>query len=144
VIRFLGRWLGIEGIAEEEMKALRKPAERAVMKAALRFERGIKTKLSNAEPRTGRMYGTHQASAPGEPPALKDGTLRRSITHTFPTWDEDNRVSAEVGTALVYARILEWGGVAGNGARILPRPYIESTFFEMREELEAILAEAIE
>lgn len=144
MIRFIGRWLGIEGIADEEMKALRAPAERAVLKASLKFERGIKQKLTNTIPRTGRMYGDHQASAPGEPPALLSGALRQSITHTMPSWDQDNKVSADVGTSLVYAAILEWGGIAGNGARILPRPYIEATFFEMQDELEAILAEAIE
>lgn len=142
MIKFIGRWIGLEGFADEELKALRMPAERAVLKASLKFEKGIKKKLTG--PRTGIMYGSHQASAPGEPPALLSGALRQSITHTMPTWDENNKVSGDVGTSLIYGGILEWGGIAGNGARILPRPYIEATWVEMQDELESILKEAIE
>jgi phage gpG-like protein len=116
-----------------------------VLKATLRFESGVKRTLTG--PRTGRIYTfgkrQHQASAPGEAPALLTGQLRNSITHTMPHWDTDNQVRAEVGTALLKAAILEFGGVAGNGARILPRPYIEVTWVEMQDELESILEEAI-
>jgi phage gpG-like protein len=142
MIRQVGRWFGIAGIADDELKKLRKPAERAILKASIRYERAVKLVLKG--PRTGRMYGDHQASAPGEPPALLTGALRNSITHTMPEWDEDNAVTAEVGTSLVYAAILEWGGVAGNNARILPRPYMEPTFLAMQDELESILKEAVE
>lgn len=142
MIRFIGRWLGIEGFADEELKALRAPSERVVLKATLRFERGIKKKLTG--PRTGRIYGTHQASAPGEAPALLHGDLRKSITHTMPTWDENNTVRADVGTSLAKAAMLEYGGVTWNGARILPRPYISATWIEMQDELEGILKEAVE
>lgn len=34
---------------------------------------------SFAEPKSGRMYGRHQASAPGEPPAIRYGYLTNSI-----------------------------------------------------------------
>lgn len=142
MIRQVGRWFGIAGIADEEMKALRKPAERAIIKACIRFEKAVKMALKG--PRSGRIYGDHQASAPGEAPALLTGALRNSITHTMPVWDEDNAVTAEVGTTIAYGAILEWGGIAGNGARILPRPYMESTFLLMQDELESILKEAVE
>lgn len=142
MIGFVGRWLGITGISDAELAALRAPAEKAVLKACLRFENGIKLALTG--PRSGRMYGDHQASAPGEPPATWHGDLRKSITHSMPEWGVDNKVSGTVGTAIIYAAILEYGGMAGNGARILPRPYMEPTFLEMQDELEAILQEVVD
>lgn len=142
MIKFVGRWLGITGFAQNEMDKLKAPAEAAVLNAALIYESAVKRKLTG--PRSGRLYGSHQASAPGEPPALWSGELRRSISHTMPIWDNDGRVFANVGTRLVYAAILEWGGYAGNGARILPRPYMESTFIEQRSRLERALAVAVD
>jgi phage gpG-like protein len=136
------KWLGKDTVAEEEFAKLRPSAEKAVFRAALYFEGAVKRKLSGA--RTGRIYRigrkgrVHQASAPGEAPASLTGKLRQSITHTDPQWVGDN-VFVEVGTSLPYAAILEYGGVSWNGGRILPRPYMASTYLEEAEALDAIL-----
>lgn len=145
MILIQGQWIGVDGLTEEELRKLRPSAERTVLKAALHYESSIKAKLSGD--RHGRIYvigkrgRLHQASAPGEPPAVLFGKLRQSITHSRPEWEGDT-VSVEVGTKIVYAAILEWGGVAGGGSRILPRPYFAPTFLEQQDRMEAILEEA--
>lgn len=136
------KWLGLDGLGERELQALRVPAEKAILKALLLFEREVKKKLTGS--RSGRVYTvgrrgrTHQASAPGEPPAVLTGALRQSITHDGPTWQGDE-VSGEVGTQLPYAAILEFGGMTWNGGRILPRPYMAATFLEQQDAIETIL-----
>lgn len=136
------RWEGKDHIGEEEFEALRPGAEKAVFAAALYFEGAVKRTLTGA--RSGRIYRigrrgrTYQASAPGEPPASRTGALRQSITHTDPQWSGDN-VWVEVGSNLPYAAILEYGGVSWNGARILPRPYLASTFLAEADNIDAIL-----
>lgn len=144
-----GRWEGLEGLGEEELKRLRAPAEAAVSRAALFFEGEVKRTLGpDGGPRTGRTYKVsktgpfHQASAPGEPPAVLYGKLRQSITHSEPKW-EGWSVSCEVGTALSYARRMEWGGIDSRGVRILPRPYFEPTVLRTQDQIEAILEESI-
>lgn len=141
-----GEWLGLDTMGDEELARLREPAALAVHRAALHFEGAVKKTLSGK--RSGRIYRVsrkgrlHQASAPGEPPAVMFGALRQSITSTEPVWD-GWQVSCEVGTNLVYARRLEWGGVDRRGIRILPRPYFEPTFVKEEENINAILEEAV-
>ena len=59
-------------------------------------------------PKTGRMYRrgsrNHQASAPGEAPAIDTGTLVSSVYFTQP-----KRHEAVVGSRLAYAFWLEFG-----------------------------------
>lgn len=141
----VSKWLGADTVGEEEFERLRPAAERAVFAAALYYEGAIKQTLSGT--RSGRIYRigkkgrVHQASAPGEPPASLTGKLRQSITHSDPQWEGDN-VWVEVGTAIAYAAILEYGGVTWNGGRILPRPYMESTFLREEENIYRIMEEA--
>ncbi len=135
---------------DEEITRIRTKMEHTVLKAALFYEGRVKELLSG--PRSGRIYGVpghphipYQASAPGEPPASPLGDLRKSITHTLPAW-EGQDVFSEVGTSLVYARILEFGGLTGRGhlTRILPRPYFAPSWLAAESEIEAILAEAVQ
>lgn len=144
MIRFATQWFGLDTLATEEFEALRAPTEQAIMKATLYYEGKVKKKLTG--PRTGRIYIiggiTHQASAPGEPPAAFSGNLRRSITHTDVMWDGDE-ASAEVGSSAIQARILEWGGVTSDGVRILPRPYFSATWLEEEAKIQAILDKAV-
>lgn len=145
-VEFRTQWVGLDTMAAEEFEALRPAAEGAIMAATLYYEGKVKQKLRNIPARTGRVYvirgRRHQASAPGEPPALEEGKLRQSITHSDPRWEGDN-VSAEVGTSMPQGRILELGGVGGNGSRILPRPYFSSTWLEEEEKIQSILDRAV-
>jgi len=134
----VSKWIGADTVGAEEFERLRPAAERAVFAAALYYEGAVKTTLAGS--RSGRIYRigkrgrVHQASAPGEAPASLTGKLRQSITHSDPIWEGDN-VWVEVGSNLAYAAILEYGGVTWNGGRILPRPYMESTFLREEENI---------
>jgi phage gpG-like protein len=148
MIRFVTSWSGLDTMAAEEFEALRRPTEIAITKATLHYEGRVKMKLRG--PRSGRMYGEHQASAPGEPPAYLSGDLRKTITHTPVMWDRDIAF-AEVGTPMPYGRILELGGVIKRVSpqgkhytiRILPRPYFSATWLEEEERIQAILDRAV-
>jgi hypothetical protein len=69
-----------------------------------------------------RSLGFHKASAPGDPPAVDSGTLRRSWQTGFgkarPKTEGGKRV-IRIGSNVKYARRLEYGGGA-----IAARPYV--------------------
>lgn len=144
-----GEWEGLEGMGLEELEKLRGPSEVAVDRAGLYLESEVKRQLGpDSGPRSGRFYKVskggplHQASAPGESPAVLFGKLRQSITHSAPKW-EGWTVSTEVGSNLVYARRLEWGGVDARGVRLLPRPYFEPATLRSEPAIEGILEGAV-
>ena len=145
MITFGGSWIGVKDFGKREFEAMRMPSERAVLKAALHYEAEMKKRLTG--PRSGRVYIirgiTHQASAPGESPALFEGNLRKSITHTPPQWEGVN-VFCEVGSDAPQANILEYGGVTGrnHNIRILPRPSWGPVLLEQEDKISTILAEA--
>lgn len=65
-----------------------------------------KKKLSEGilnPPKTGRLYGSHRASAPGEYPANKTGVLARSITIRRTSND------VTIGTTVSYGKYLADG-----------------------------------
>lgn len=156
-----GDWEGVEGMGLEELEKLRQPAELAIDRAGLYLENEVKRTLGpEGGPRTGRIYVVpassargpkggrrknpprHQASAPGEPPAVLFGQLRQSIHHSAPKW-EGWTVSTEVGTNRPQARRLEWGGVDARGIRIAPRPYMEPSALRAEPQIETILEGAV-
>lgn len=156
-----GKWEGLDGMGQAELEKLRAPAALAVDRAGLALENEVKRTLGpEGGPRTGRVYSVpassargpkggrrknppkHQASAPGEPPAVLYGQLRQSIHHSPPAW-VGWAVSTEVGTNRPQARRLEWGGVDSRGVRILPRPYFEPSVLRAEERIEAILEGAV-
>ena len=69
--------------------------------------------------------GTQTPSAPGEPPALVSGTLRRSIKVTAPEPKGPTGWTISVGPSAIYGRIQELGGDVWNGAVLPPRPYMQ-------------------
>ena len=157
-----GRWEGLEGMGMAALTEERGRAERAVYRAGLYFHAELRKTVSGA--RSGRTYLigknfsiTHIASAPGEPPAVMFGRFRQSIDFVGPTW-EGWTVSMDVGTNIVYARRLEYGGIhvqretvsvrgatgwftvkAGTIIRTLPRPWMEPTVIRVRGRIEEIL-----
>jgi len=64
--------------------------------------------------RSGRMYGKHQASAPGEPPARLSGKLSKSIE-----FRRVNQYASSVRVTKEYAIFLEYGT-----GKIQPRPFM--------------------
>lgn len=100
----------LERIAEEK-------AVKGIQRAALAGEAITKANLSR--PGTGRIYGKHQASAPGEPPAVDTGRLRNATqADTQVRRDSDGIVGRVVANA-EYAHALEVGT-----ERIAPRPFL--------------------
>lgn len=81
------------------------------------------TKAMLSQPGQGRWYGKHQASKPGDPPAVDTGRLRNSIA-----MDWVDARTLRVGTGVVYAEFLELGDVeAGLAPRPFFRPALEAT-----------------
>ena len=121
-------------MGDQALRDLRPQAQAVVERVAIYFTGQVQKTLSGK--RTGRIYRVsrtgrlHQASAPDEPPAVLTGRLRQSIAWTPPKW-EGNTVSSEVGTNVVYARRLEYGGVDSRGVKILKRPYWAPTILRI-------------
>lgn len=104
---------------------LEKKADKVVMGQAMKFHGMVTDNLS--QPGRGRVYGKHQASAPGDPPAVDTGLLRQSVqfARLAPlTWG--------VGlVALPYpggsASTAEVGKMLEDGNRkVAPRPFVRS------------------
>lgn len=84
--------------------------------------------------------GTKTPSAPGEPPALITGSLKRSV-YSKGAVGKAGRYAAKVGPRTVYARIQELGGHAGKNHRsyLPPRPYVKPAL----DSLKPVLGERI-
>jgi hypothetical protein len=146
-----GKWVGLDTLAADELKALRPQAEVAVFRGARHFVNEIKRTLTG--PRSGRPYKvsrtgrTHIAAAPGQPPAVLFGNLRNSVGHTDPKWT-GLTISAEVGPGLTggdeskiatgYARRQEYGGVDSRGVYVPAHPYMEPTAVRVEPQLDQI------
>lgn len=109
--------LTIAGL-EDLRRRLDSARDAGAMAAGLVIERQIKAQLSlSAHP-----PGTPTPSAPGSPPAVVTGTLRRSVTTERKVGRRGPYVA--VGPTAVYGRIQELGGRAGRGAYLPARPYV--------------------
>lgn len=99
---------------EQALEAIRN----VIITGVLKIDREAKI-LIDRGPKTGRMYGKHQASAPGEAPATNTGKLIKSIT-----WETSRQgLIAEVGSPLPYASFLE------DGTRKMdPRPWLQPAY----------------
>ena len=108
--------------ALERLAAAGKPAARqAALAMAAAAEREIKLLLSTSD----HPPGTAPPSAPGEPPSLVTGQLRRSVRMTRSAGTAA-RWETQVAPTTVYGRIQELGGRTGRGHRtyLPPRPYV--------------------
>lgn len=97
-------------------EAMAPEAGRIVNRTIMRIEARMKVKMG--EPKHGRSYrrgktAKHQASAPGEAPAIDYGVLVNSIGTRM-----IGRTEGEVSVSAEYAAVLEFGGV-----RMAPRPF---------------------
>ena len=108
---------------------------KAVMKLALELEADIKSQM--AEGKSGRIYerggSTHQASAPGEAPAIDTGAYVNSIQTT------ETKDGAEVGTNMEYGPFLEFGT-----SRIAKRPHFTPAAERIERKIPGEVAEAVE
>jgi len=99
-------------------------------KCAHLLEREIKATLSLSS----HEEGEPTSSAPGEPPALVSGDLRRGVQVEGPHTASGTQWAAEVGPTSEYSRIQELGGRTGRGGRTeLPaRPFVEPSLEKMK------------
>ena len=108
-----------------------------------------KMKTSMQEPKTGRIYrkpystATHQASAPGESPAVRTARLLNSITYDLPrkrgfTWSIriGTNVKDEI-TGFNYPFNLEFG-FATRIAYVQPRPWGRPSLDNSLREIRAL------
>ena len=85
-------------------------------------------------PKTGRKYGVHRASAPGEAPANDTGTLVRGIE--VRKGQED--FTYEVHSIADYAGYLEYGT-----SRMAPRPYLQPAAKKAEPDIVKLIAARI-
>lgn len=96
-------------------------AETGVRAATIEAETLVKLELS--KPGTGRVYGRHTASAPGEPPAPDTGRLRNAVQTEV--YRSPTAVTGEVSINTEYAAALELGT-----ERMAPRPFASTVVRE--------------
>lgn len=77
-------------------------------------------------PKTGRTYrkpggGFYRASAPGQAPAIRTGTLLRSVREVFPSWS-----TGQLSATVDYAEYLEQGT-----RRMRKRPFFRPALREV-------------
>jgi len=133
-------WAGVKEFqaALTRMQARQLAASRTGLRRAL--------SLIELEAKSLLSIGSHRPdeptmSAPGEPPELVSGDLRRSVKQSPIKQIGPTRFEGEVGPTIEYGRIQELGGVAGHGAVLPSRPYMQPAFEEMLPEIAAVFRE---
>ena len=131
--------MGIEIIFEERIdEAIKKIADHAeerMLEAVDEVRNATLETLSGS--RSGRIYkvpGTgvyYTASAPGEPPAVQLGDLRKSVKGGIEK--EGKTVIGFVGSELPKASMLEMGT-----SKMLPRPWLRPSFEKSSDKIKEI------
>lgn len=93
-----------------------------------------KIKISMGEQKSGRRYGKHIASAPGEAPAIDMGALVNSVASEL-LKEGDGKAEAQVFTNMEYAPHLEFGT-----AHIEARPFMRPAADKNETEISAAVA----
>jgi len=113
--------------------------QHAVFKSVADVEKEAKKSVQRGSP-SGIVYQrynpkrTHQASAPGQPPASDTGFLANNIKRKM---DNDN-MGGEVGSRSTYSKFLEFGT-----SKMLPRPYMFPALEKNRKKIKQRISKAI-
>lgn len=86
------------------------------------------------EAKTGKMYGSHQASAPGEAPANETGELVESFTAEVDTSIKD-KPTLIIGARADHATFLEYGTKF-----MAPRPFMRPAINNVQRRVEMAIA----
>lgn len=90
------------------------------------------------EPKSGRVYGNHRASAPGEAPASDTGFLVSRIL----TYPDLQRMLVDIGikaqNAVKYAGYLEFGT-----QNLEPRPFVKPAFIKNKDKAKDKMRKAV-
>lgn len=132
----------LDGVAEQiaAIRAIATRVQTVTPQGATRAAHLVEARTKQLLSLTSHPPGTPTPSAPGSPPALISGALRRSITVTDPTRIGD-AWTVTVGPTIVYGRIQELGGTAGRGSQLPPRPYLAPGLAAARDEIGDALAD---
>lgn len=99
--------------------------------------------LINTGPKTGRIYGRHQASAPGESPAGDTGQLANSIATSV----DENALSGSLDFSSAHAPRMEYGFVGTDSlGRVYdqaPRPFARPALANKSAEIVKDIGEEI-
>lgn len=122
--------------------AFRERTKRAVMRGIIRGTESVRTEaisLMQNGPKTGRIYRRggveHQASAPGEAPAVNIGTLIGSIATEYNFKTLSGRVIARAP----YGAYLEYGT-----ERMEPRPFLRPALAAKRQDTADFIQEELD
>lgn len=113
VVRVILRRTGNIG---EDVNAFKARAFAGVEETADFFLDRVKDDILNS-PKSGRMYGSHQASAPGEAPANWTGDLEKSLNKSILSRSV-YKYKVKVSSGIFYAPLLE-----GGTNRVAARPF---------------------
>jgi len=113
----------------------------AVMAGGFVLETAVKVSMSAAS-HSGRIYGKHKASAPGETPAVDTGVLVNSI-NTELVSSSDSEAWAQVGTGVEYAEWLEFG-TSKMAARPFMRPAYDNNEAKIKDIIRKFAKQNIE
>ena len=108
-------------VNDAELKNLLNKAENLVSESSVYMAEEMKKSIASGA-KSGRRYGSHTSSAPGQPPANWTGKLLRSI-----------KVQKMKGISFVYvtakyAEFLEFGT-----SKMRPRPFIIPAFIKTKK-----------
>lgn len=127
----------VEWDASDLIARVRRGAQRGIV-AATEDIRTEVTRLIIQTAKTGRIYRrrsvTHQASAPGEPPASDTGRLVGSLRTEY----DFDHLKGTLMASTSYAGYLEFGT-----QRMAPRPFMRPALVNRKDEVEKLVARAI-
>lgn len=112
----------------------------AVFKSVADVESHAKKSISQGNP-SGRIYQrynnrrTHQASAPGQPPASDTGFLVNNINRRI----YHDKMGGEIASRSTYAKFLEFGT-----SKMLPRPYMFPAMEKNKKKIKDRIKKAIQ
>lgn len=121
-----GDWSGIP-------VKIRQAAARGVL-AGTEAVRNESISLIQNTAKTGRMYGKHRASAPGEPFASDTGTAVNQITTSY----ESDGLTGYVNSGVKYGAALEFGT-----EKAAARPYLRSALQNKTKEISDLISNEI-
>lgn len=90
-------------------------------------------RLMLEEPKSGHLYGTHRASAPGEPPASETGRLVRSFKPEINK--QGDKIILTISSSEPHFRFTE-----GGTSKMAKRPLIEPAVKNVTPRMVAIIA----
>jgi phage gpG-like protein len=132
--------LVVTGLTELKA-ALEAMASRVEVATPLAVEQAVELVKEKAQTNLSRYShtrGTPTPSPSGEPPAKITGNLHDSWDILGPTPAGVAAWMATLGPTAPYARIQELGGVAGHGAVLPGRPYLQPAYQELIDDGELL------